>query len=265
MTPSTPRSARWAPRARGRRGLAVALACAALTASACSAGAPEDDGGSRSPSAQPSPADPAAPSPSSGATTGPDGTASETAEVHPVTTVVITDDAAVADAGAGAAGTWPALLAAGMDAASPLQVTTAGARGAGFTPGSGPAFSDLVAQSVGSTTQLVILFDSQLDTADAAALREGAEAAFRAVEEAAPDAMALLVVPASTATQGVRLDEAARAAVRGSAATAELQVVVVDPVAEGWPADPSQPDVAERLRPHVAPLAEVLARSGAFE
>jgi hypothetical protein len=189
--------------------------------------------------------------------------------VHPVTTVIVTDDPVVSAAGVSAETSWSGLLARSLDRnGSPMALSSDVVDSAGFaddeSPGR-PSFSEVVADTVVHSTQLVIFFDTQVGAAGATAVGEGAAEAFRAVEEAAPDALIVVVGPYRMASDGSAPDEELRRAVRGAAQGAEVAVTYVDPVDEAWPAGASQQLIADLLFPHVAPLVRALAESGAFE
>jgi hypothetical protein len=169
----------------------------------------------------------------------------------------------VGDEGTGPPGlgdAWPDYLTAQLAAVGvPMTIASSATPGAGFS--ADPLFSATVeAESVGST-QLVILFDSTIGGADLASLPEAAEKTFTAVERASADARVLVVGPlpgdASQPEGPAEIVEALRSAAR------EAGAVYVDPVAEAWPANPSQEDIAGLLLPHVEPLALALAASGA--
>jgi hypothetical protein len=190
---------------------------------------------------------------------------SEVASVHPVTTVVVTDDPAVAATGSAAEKNWPSLLARRLaSAGSPLEVTLAVAEGAGFAD-SDRSFTDLVHGTVTHPTQLVIFLDTRGDFTAPSAAGSGVADALGAVEERAPDGIAVVVGPWASQDDMRAPSADVRRAVRDSALHTEVTVTYVDPVAEDWPVGATQQQLADLLYPHVAPLAEMLARSGAFD
>ena len=219
---------------------------ALTTAAVLSCGRPESD----PPAAQPGSPAASSPPPSAGS-----GSAGEPPAVGPgdaVRTVVITDQVASSTTGAPA---WPDVLAGALEAAGiPMSVATTARDGAGF--GSSPSFADLVTGTAEGSTQLVVLFDG--DLAGTEALTTAAEETFTAVERASPDALLVVVGPLSAEGDASATEPADLAA-----ATQRAGGTYVDPRAEGWPADATQSDLAELLRPHLEPLAEVLAASGA--
>jgi hypothetical protein len=188
--------------------------------------------------------------------------------VHPVTTVVVTDDPAYSAAGSSADGTWPALLAANLaDEGGPLELTSAAAQGAGFAPDdpSEPSFTDLVVERVDHSTQLVVFFETAFGSADARAVGDGAAAAFKSVEEAAPDAVMVVVGPYRASADAPEPTDEVRGALRDAAHGAEAPATYVDPVAERWPVAAGQQQIADLLTEPLAPLAKSLAESGAFD
>lgn len=188
--------------------------------------------------------------------------------VHPVTTVVVTDDPAVSAAEASGEEAWPGLLAAELGrTGAPATITSAAADGAGYAAdgGDGPTFTDLVVEQVVHSTQLVIVFDTELGGAGAPAVEEGAAAAFKAVEEQAPDALLVVVAPYRFSPDAPAPTEDVRGAVRAAADGAEVAVTYIDPVAEGWPTGIDQQQIASLIHAHIAELAGALARSGAFD
>jgi hypothetical protein len=189
--------------------------------------------------------------------------------VHPVTTVVVTDDPAVAAAGPEVDDTWIGLLAASLEGAgSPLALTPAADDDAGFAPDDardGTSFTDLVAERVVHETQLVIFFQTDLASDDPAAVADGALEAFNAVEEMAPDAYVVVVGPHRFLPGAAEPSEDVQQAVRDAARRAEVVVDYIDPVAGDWPAGASAPQFAELIRPHVADLVAALSQSGAFD
>lgn len=198
----------------------------------------------------------------------PPATASVTSSVHPVTTVVITDDPAVVAAGPSVEETWPGLLATRLgNSGSPLALTPVGVEGAGFAAEepAGPTFTDLVVGTVSPSIQLVVFYDSRWDVAGAAEVRRSAEQAFSAVEEAAPDALIVLVGPWHAAPEAPQPDSGARSAVQAAVDASVVAVTYVDPVAEGWVTGASQQQIADLLLPRVSDLVATLARSGAFD
>jgi hypothetical protein len=174
-----------------------------------------------------------------------------------VRTVIIGDEGTD---GSGSGNGWPDLLAAQLESVGvPMSIATSATPGSGFA--TDPLFLTAVeAQSVGST-QLVILYDSSIGEADAASLSQAAEKTFSAAERSSPDARVIVVGPlgegASRSGASAEVDDALRSAAEEAGAT------YVDPVAESWPADPSQEEVAALLMPHIEPLAAALAASGA--
>ena len=236
-----------ASRTRRRRAALLVL----VTAAAVSCGR-SDDASSAAPStappgsatsstptpsaASPPPAEPPAEQPTEQPTLGPEDA---------VRTVVVSDRAHSATGDP----TWPDLLEADLETAGvPMDVAREAQDGAGFT--SSPSFADLVARTAEGSTQLVVLFDSRL--AGTGTLTEAAEDTFTAVERAAPDALLVVVGPLG-----------AEGTADLAAATARAGGTYVDPRAEGWPAEPTHPELAELLRPHLQPIVEVLAASGA--
>jgi hypothetical protein len=187
--------------------------------------------------------------------------------VHPVATVFVTDDPSVAAAGSSAAGTWAGLLAADLDRdGSPMDVTLGVLDGAGFAPDSAGAksFTRVVTDSVEPSTQLVFFFETRFGSAGGQAVAQGADQAFKTVEEAAPDALIVVVGPYLAPDAGGPGDDL-RDALRDAAARAEAPTTYVDPVAEDWPIGASQQQIADLLKPHVADMVGGLARSGAFD
>jgi hypothetical protein len=189
--------------------------------------------------------------------------------VHPVTTVVVTDDPAVAAAGPTVDDTWVGELADRLEAAgSPLSLTSAAVDPSGFAaagPRAGASFTDLVVEHVVHETQLVVFFEADPAAAGAAEVADGALEAFNAVEEAAPDAY-VVVVGAHRYRPGTAEPSAeVRQAVRNAAQRAEVVVDYIDPVAEGWPAGVPADEFAELVLPHVAELVAGLSQSGAFD
>lgn len=179
---------------------------------------------------------------------------------HPVTTVVISGDPAVASAGVPAPEAWPAVLAGRLrQAGAPMAVTTAATEdGAGFVPAaSAPSFTDLVRAHVRHSTQLVMFHDAGPTGAAADDLETAAATAFERAEEAAPDARIVLIVTDD--------DDDAREAFASAARGAELPVTLVDATIEGWPASPRQEQFADLLAPHLVELVGAIARSGALE
>ncbi len=228
--------------ARWRSATLLALTTAAVVSCGRSEGDP--------PAAQPG--SPAASSPPPSAGSGPAGEPPALGPGDAVRTVVITDQASSSPAGAPA---WPDVLAGALEAAGiPMDVATTARDGAGF--GSSPSFAELVAGTAEGSTQLVVLFDSGL--AGTGALTAAAEETFAAVERASPEA--LLVVVGPLTSEG---DVPALVRAELAAATQRAGGTYVDPRAEGWPAALTPPDLAELLRPHLEPLAEALAASGA--
>jgi hypothetical protein len=176
----------------------------------------------------------------------------DTAQVDTVQVVVVGDELTQAPAGTPA---WPTLLAADLGAAAlPVDVAVSAPSGAGFT--GSPSFSDLVPTIATGSTQLVLFFDGRL--AETAAAEDEVTRTAVAVERASPDA--LLVVVGPVGGTGVT-DPAAVPDVRTAAE--EANATYVDPVAEDWPSDPTAAEVAARLGPHLRPLVEALAMSGA--
>lgn len=183
---------------------------------------------------------------------GPAGEPPVVGPADAVRTVVVSDEATSATSAAAA---WPELLARLLeDDGIPMDLATTAPDGAGFT--SSPAFADLVTGAAEGSTQLVVLFDGLPPRTDRPS--GAAEDAFTEVERAAPDALLVVVGPLSpqdgTAT---RWSAELAAATRGAGGT------YVDPRTEGWSPDATQPEIAELLRPHLQPLVEVLAASGA--
>ncbi|TFV78367.1 hypothetical protein E4P39_03890 [Blastococcus sp. CT_GayMR19] len=182
--------------------------------------------------------------------------------------MVITDDPAVAAAGPSAEGSWPGLLAASLGSAgSPLALTPVAVEGAGFAAEApnGPAFTDLVVDTVSHDIQLVVFYDSRWGLAGASEVSRSAEQAFSAVEEAAPDALVVVVAPWQPAPEAPQPDSRARSAVQAAVDASVVAVTYVDPVAEGWPGGASQQQIADLLFPHVTDLVTALGRSGAFD
>ena len=184
-----------------------------------------------------------------------------------MTTVVITDDPAVADSGPSADGAWPGVLAGlAAQAGAPLDLEVAADVDAGLVadPGSS-SFAELVFADVEHSTQLVVFAESSFDAAAPADVQQGAADAFAAVEEAAPDALVVMVAPWRAGASTTAPDPELRDAVRTAAAGAEVVVTLVDPVAAGWPTEVGQQELAELLHAELTPLIGALARSGAFE
>ena len=190
------------------------------------------------------------------------------APVHPVPTVVITDDPAVVAAGPSAEGAWPGLLAARLESSgSPLALTPAAVEDAGFAAQepAGPTFTELVRDAVSHSTQLVVFYDSRWGPAGASEATRDAEQAFSAVEELAPDALVVLVGPWQPSPEAPRPDDTDIGAVQAAADASVVAVTYVDPVADGWPIGASQQQVADLVYPHVSELVAALANSGAFD
>jgi hypothetical protein len=189
--------------------------------------------------------------------------------VQPVTTVVVTDDPAVAAARPTVEDTWVGGLADRLEAAgSPLALTSAAVDPSGFVAhGSrdGTSFTDLVVEHVVHETQLVVFFEADLGAAGAAEVTDGALEAFNAVEEAAPDAYVVVVGPHQYRPGTAEVSQEIRQAVRNAAQRAEVVVDYIDPVAEGWPAGVPAARFAELVLPHVAELVAGLSQSGAFD
>jgi hypothetical protein len=148
-----------------------------------------------------------------------------------------------------------------------MTLTQAAIQGAGFATNdpSGPSFTELVVDHVVHSTQLVVFFDTALGAADARAVGDGAAAAFKAVEEAAPDAVIVVVGPYRSSAEASEPGDEVRGAVRDAAQSAEAPVTYVDPLAERWPVGASQQQIADLLSGQMAPLAKSLAESGAFD
>lgn len=252
---------RWG-RSQWRGALTALTLGAALAASACGTGAARGGDQGRPPDAVVLDPSPSVPGPSAVPTPP------VSSSVHPVTTVVVTDDRSVAAAGPSGDGAWPGLLAASLQrAGAPLAVTLAAVDGTGFAPG-GPtavSFTDLVADRVARSTQLVIFFDTDLSGTGAATIGKGAAAAFAAVEEAAPDARIVVVAPYRFAAGAAAPDEDVRTAVQEAVRHAEVAVTYIDPVAEDWPTGATQQQIADLLHPPLVDLVRALAESGAFE
>lgn len=260
------RPQRWGGReSAGRpvRRLRAAL-IAGLTVLVCSCGVGEDAGGtatSVSSGARTTSSSPSTPVPPEQAA----GPGAPTRGPHAVTTVVITDDPA---AGSPAGDGWPHELAArAEESGSPLELDVVAVGGSGYRPGTptGPSFTDLVADHVVHSTQLVVFAENDLGTATAADVGRGADAAFAAVEEAAPDALIVVVAPWAAEPALPPPAPEVRQAVQEAAAGAEVTVTYVDPVAEGWPTGAGPQQIAELLSADVLPVVGALARSGAFD
>lgn len=237
---------------RLRVGAAVAVVvpvlagCAAPGSTSAPAEVPGEGGAApaASPSAQPPPADDGA-APATGASTSP-------AAEDGVRVLVIGDEGTLAPDGGDA---WPDLLAEdlagdGLD----LSLATAASPGAGF--GSSPSFLAAVERHAGPSTQLVVLFDGRL-AADAAALGPATGEVLVRVDELAYDARTVVVGP----LPGAAPSTAGADAVREAADRAG--VGYVDPARADWPGRPSQAEIAALVRPHLEPLVQALARSGA--
>jgi hypothetical protein len=178
--------------------------------------------------------------------------------------VVIGDDLAAASS---AEETWPAVLASRLaDAGTPLdarQVTDA----VGFAPDGAAArsFAEAVLDSVDPATQLVVFWQSGFGSAAAADVGRGAAEAFRAVEQAAPDALIVVIAPWFGTSSEPSPTREVSDAVRSAAEGAEVAVTYVDPVAESWPTGLDAQQFTDLLFPEVAPLISALGRSGAFD
>jgi hypothetical protein len=246
---------------RGRPALPVGLIlCATVALTSCGTGQAADGHGAA--------AESAAAEPHASAEHGRGSADPESATVHPVTTVVITDDPAVVDAGSSAEGAWPGLLAARLETSgSPLALTPVAVEDAGFAAEepAGPAFTDLVLATVSHSTQLVVFYDSQWGEAGATEVTRDAEQAFSAVEEMAPDALVVVVGPWQPSPEAARPDPTATDAVQAAVDASVVAVTYVDPVADGWPAGAGQQQLADLLYPHVSDLVAALANSGAFD
>jgi hypothetical protein len=193
---------------------------------------------------------------------------SASAATQPVTTVVVSDDPAVATAGSTAAGTWPgelAALLAGSGTALDLTVAAAADTGFAVVDPTGSSFADLVRERVVHSTQLVVFSETRFGSVSGPDVGEGAREAFAAVEETAPDALVVVIAPWTSAPDLPASTAEVRAAVREAADSAEVAVTYVDPVADGWPTGAGQQAVAELLYPDVAPVVTALARSGALD
>ena len=136
-----------------------------------------------------------------------------------------------------------------------MTVRTVAEPGAGFT--GSPAFAGTVEQAADGSTQLVVLFDSRLETDDADALAEAARRVFVEVERTAPDARLVVVGPVS----GTGAGSAARDALRTEALDAGA--TYVDPVADDWAENAGPEELSRLLRPHIEELVGALAASGA--
>jgi hypothetical protein len=192
----------------------------------------------------------------------------ELATVHPVTTVVVTDDPAVVASGSSAEGAWPGLLAARLESSgSPLTLTPVAVEDAGFAAEqpAGPTFTELVMDTVSHSTQLVVFYDSRWGPAGASEVTRDAEQAFSAVEEMAPDALVVVVGPWQPSPEAARPDATAVGAVQAAVDASVVAVTYVDPVADGWPTGASQEQIADLVYPHVSELVAALANSGAFD
>jgi hypothetical protein len=189
--------------------------------------------------------------------------------VHPVTTVVVTDDPTVVAEGSIVENSWVGELADRLEAAgSPLALTSGAVDPSGFAAdGSreGTRFAGLVAEHVVHETQLVVFFEADLGAAGAAQVEDGALEAFNAVEEAAPDAHVVVVGPHRYDPGTAEPSDEVRQALRNAAQRAEVVVDYIDPVAEGWPAGVPAAQFAELVLPHVAELVAGLSQSGAFD
>ncbi len=187
----------------------------------------------------------------SGSSSGP-GTASQATlgPVDAVRTLVVGDEASAADPA------WPEFFVTAVaDEGIPMTVRTVAEPGAGFA--GSPAFAGTVEQAAEGSTQLVVLFDSRLETDDADELAEAARRAFVEVERAAPDARLVVVGPVSGTVAG----SAARDALMTEALDAGA--TYVDPVADGWAEDAGPEELSRLLRPHIEELVGALAASGA--
>jgi acyl-CoA thioesterase I len=192
-------------------------------------------------------------SPESSQGTGTAGTSSTPPTLGPIDAV---RTVVVGDEGTSRTSSWPDHLAAALaDDGVPMTLRTVSETGAGFA--GSPAFAETVAATADGTTQLVILFDSRLETADAAGLTAAARDVFVEVERAASDARLVVVGPLPGAAAGTDVGDALRAEALDAGA------LYVDPVADGWPPDAGQEQVADLLRPHVEELVANLAASGA--
>lgn len=227
------------------------MGCTTFLATSCASGSQEVAG-----SAIDRPAGSSTP----GSTTAP---APLSQSVHPVTTVVISDDAAAVGDGQPAAEGWPRVLAASLaGAGTPLQLEVAAADAGGYA--GDPTFTELVRDTVVESTQLVVFYETAVGSASAAAVAEGAEDAFAAVERQAPDAVVVVVAPWASGNAPVPSD-AVRDAVRAAADDAEVSVTYIDPVGDGWARQASQRQIADLMYADVADLVAALATSGAFE
>lgn len=200
--------------------------------------------------------------PASTAQQEPEGGA--TASVHPVTTVLLSDDPTLSASDPAGPRTWPGVLAERLaDAGSPLDLALVAVEGAGYA--AAVSVADLVAVSVPPSTQLVVFCQTRFGPVAAPDVAAGAAAAFDAVEQAAPDALIVVVGPWGWTPDASAPGQEVRDAVREAARGAEVAVTYVDPVAEAWPAGADAAEIADLLYEEVAPLVSDLARSGALD
>ncbi|MGY1886108.1 hypothetical protein ACI799_12520 [Blastococcus sp. SYSU DS0753] len=241
-------------------GLAL-IGCATVVSTSCAAGTqPEGAGTAADPPAGSSVAGPsvAGPSATGGATAAP-----PSGSVHPVTTVVVSDDPVISAGGQPAADGWPAVLASSLAAAgTPLELAVATADDGGYA--GDPPFADLVERAVVDSTQVVVFHETEVGPASADAVGEGAEEAFAAVERRAPDAVVVVVAPWAPGGAPASDDEV-HDAVRAAADGAEVSVTYIDPAGEGWGQGATQRQIADRVHEDVADLVAALAHSGAFD
>jgi len=158
------------------------------------------------------------------------------------------------------------LLAAGGD---PVDLSVQGLSGSGYVRlgGTGMTFTDAIPGAVTDQTQLVVVFGSINDGSSApAAVASSAELALQRIDQAAPQALVVIIGP-----QWIDADPPANLlAIRDALATtigAHPRVSFVDPLAEGWfagqwatligsdglhPTDAGHRHLAELITPRIA-------------
>ena len=142
--------------------------------------------------------------------------------------VLVVGDGLTADPAA-----WPVLVVADRQGGDrPVELDVAAVDGCGYArPGPGSATFGSLVDGAGTGFDVVVFFGSQRDNAAAPDVQSAAEAAFRSVARASPEATVLAIGPAwGPSPPGYIVTN--RDAV-GAAAEA-AGVTFVDPLAEGW-------------------------------
>ncbi len=149
------------------------------------------------------------------------------------------------EGGAGERG-WPARLAAAIDGELQLHaVSMAGFEALGLT---GQDFADIATANPVPEADITIVFGSRNDLgATASAVAEGAAETFDAIRSTAPDTQLVVVGPAWSNAE-IPMDlYTLRDAVQEAAATAGA--TFVDPLADGWFAEPAGHVAADGISP----------------